>query len=118
MDFFWNNPILLLRYVILISCWSYSYSCSLFFFLFLFSGILSLLSVLYSKLGQVKKSATCLSRLLSLSDNVCGQDALLPDEVLYGRAGYLFSLLYARKHFGAEKIDKDILDKVMPTKKQ
>lgn len=76
------------------------------------SGILSLLSVLYSKLGQVKKSATCLSRLLSLSDNVCGQDALLPDEVLYGRAGYLFSLLYARKHFGAEKIDKDILDKI------
>lgn len=76
------------------------------------SGILSLLSVLYSKLGQEEKSVKYLSRLLTLSDSVCGRDASLPDEVLYGRAGYLFSLLFVQKHLGDGKIDKDILNKI------
>ena len=80
--------------------------------IFVFSGILSLLSVLYSKLGQEEKSIKYLSRLLTLSDSVCGGDASLPDEVLYGRAGYLFSLLFVQKHLGDGKIDKDILNKV------
>lgn len=43
---------------------------------------------------------------------MCGRDASLPDEVLYGRAGYLFSLLFVQKHLGDGKIDKDILNKV------
>jgi len=75
-------------------------------------GILSLLSVLYSKLGQGDKSGKCLSKLVSLSDNVCGGDPSLPDEVLYGWAGYLFSLLFAQKHLGADKIDHEIINKV------
>ena len=81
-------------------------------FCFVFPGILSLLSVLYSKLGQEDKCAKCLSKLLGLADNVCGGDPSLPDEVLYGWAGYLFSLLFAQKHFGAEKINPDIINKV------
>ena len=70
------------------------------------------MAVLYSKLGQEDKSTKCLSKLLSLSDNVCGGDPSLPDEVLYGRAGYLFSLLFAQKHFGEEKISHDIINQV------
>ena len=42
-----------------------------------------MLAVLYSKMGLKDKSEECLSKLLSLSDNVC-RDPLLPDEVLYG----------------------------------
>ena len=76
------------------------------------SGILSSLAVLYSKLGQEDKSTKCLSKLLSLSDNVCGGDPSLPDEVLYGRAGYLFSLLFVQKHLGEEKIPHDIINQV------
>ncbi|CAH3188626.1 unnamed protein product [Porites evermanni] len=75
-------------------------------------GILSSLAVLYSKLGQEDKSTKCLSKLLSLSDNVCGGDPSLPDEVLYGRAGYLFSLLFVQKHLGEEKIPHDIINQV------
>lgn len=71
-----------------------------------------MLVVLYSKLGQDAKSETCLSKLLSLSDHVCGGDPSLPDEVLYGRAGYLFSLLFVQQHLGAEKIDLGIINQV------
>ena len=70
------------------------------------------MAVLYSKLGQEDKSTKCLSKLLSLSDNVCGGDPSLPDEVLYGRAGYLFSLLFAQKHLGEQKIPHDIINQV------
>ena len=82
------------------------------------SGILSSLAVLYSKLGQEDKSTKCLSKLLSLSDNVCGGDPSLPNEVLYGRAGYLFSLLFAQKHLGEEKIPHDIINQVWYVIKQ
>lgn len=75
-------------------------------------GVLSMLAVLYSKLGQDDKSGKCLSKLLSLSDHVCRGDPSLPDEVLYGRAGYLFSLLFVQQHLGTEKINHDIINQV------
>lgn len=40
------------------------------------------------------------------------RDPSLPDEVLYGRAGYLFSLLFVQQHLGAEKIDLGIINQV------
>ena len=71
-----------------------------------------MLAVLYSKMGLNDKSERCLSKLLSLSDNVCGGDPSLPDEVLYGRAGYLFSLLFAQQHLGDDKINAGIINQV------
>lgn len=81
-------------------------------YLICISGVLSMLAVLYSKLGQDDKSGKCLSKLLSLSDHVCRGDPSLPDEVLYGRAGYLFSLLFVQQHLGTEKINHDIINQV------
>ena len=71
-----------------------------------------MLAVLYSKLGQDDKSGKCLSKLLHLSDHVCEGDPSLPDEVLYGRAGYLFSLLFVQQHLGPEKINPGIINQV------
>ena len=82
------------------------------FYLICISGVLSMLAVLYSKLDQDDKSRKCLSKLLSLSDYVCGGDPSLPDEVLYGRAGYLFALLFVQQHLGTEKISRDIINQV------
>ncbi|XP_022803586.1 lanC-like protein 2 isoform X2 [Stylophora pistillata] len=75
------------------------------------SGVLSMLTVLYSKMGLKDKSEKCFYKLLSLSDNVC-RDHSLPDEVLYGRAGYLFSLLFVQKHLGEEKISASTINQV------
>jgi hypothetical protein len=39
----------------------------------------------------------------------------LPDEVLYGRTGYLFALLYLHKYLGQDIIDSRIIQQVSVT---
>lgn len=41
------------------------------------------------------------------------EDATLPDELLFGRVGYLFSLLFVNHHLGPETVDKAIIHKVL-----
>ena len=47
-----------------------------------------------------------LSRLEELCPLVCGDD-MIPDELLFGRVGYLYSLLFVQKYLGKEKISHD-----------
>lgn len=68
--------------------------------------------MLYSKLGQEDRRVKCVSKLLGFSDAACSGDPSLPNEVLYGRAGFLFSLLFVQKNLGAQTIDHDIINKV------
>ncbi|MED6262440.1 LanC-like protein 2 [Ataeniobius toweri] len=37
----------------------------------------------------------------------------MPDELLYGRVGYLFALLYVNKEIGADTVDEGIITKVV-----
>ena len=77
----------------------------------IFSGVLAICAFLFSKLGKQEKSDQCITDLKAMCDRVC-QDKSLPDEVLYGRAGYLFSLLFIQKHLGPEKVDGNLIDQV------
>ena len=56
---------------------------------------------------------TCISifRLMSRHKDVV-EDSSLPDEMLYGRAGYICSLLLVQKHLGKSAIDPAIIDRV------
>nr|KAG5705127.1 hypothetical protein BaRGS_030844 [Batillaria attramentaria] len=40
------------------------------------------------------------------------RDPTLPDEHLYGRAGYLTALLFVRSHLGMDKVDREVIVKV------
>lgn len=51
-------------------------------------------------------------RLLQLQRSVLSPDSDLPDELLYGRAGYLYALLYVNKEIGADTVDEDTITKV------
>ena len=51
------------------------------------------------------------SSLLSLSDTVL-TDSSLPDELLYGRAGYLYALLFIRRYLGQDAVEQKLIDKV------
>lgn len=52
-------------------------------------------------LDIVWKTAFFLSgRLLQLQRTIVCQDSELPDELLYGRAGYLYALLYLNTEIG------------------
>uniref|UniRef100_A0A3Q2CUZ8 LanC lantibiotic synthetase component C-like 2 (bacterial) n=1 Tax=Cyprinodon variegatus TaxID=28743 RepID=A0A3Q2CUZ8_CYPVA len=51
--------------------------------------------------------------LLQLQRSVLTPDAEMPDELLYGRAGYLYALLYVNKEVGADTVDNDTITKVV-----
>lgn len=51
-------------------------------------------------------------RLLQLQRAVLSPDADVPDELLYGRAGYLYALLYVNKELGADAVDEGTVAKV------
>jgi len=50
-------------------------------------------------------------RLLALSQQVL-TDNSVPDEVLFGRSGYLLALLFVRHHLGAETVPQSIVSQV------
>lgn len=54
-------------------------------------------------------------RLLQLQRSVLSPDSDMPDELLYGRAGYLFALLYINKEIGPETVDETTITKVIMT---
>ncbi|XP_064632805.1 lanC-like protein 2 [Lineus longissimus] len=78
------------------------------------AGPLAVGAVIYSKLQKKAECEECLKRLLSLQDAVIN-DPNLPNEVLFGRVGYLFGLLFVRQHLGVEAVNSSILSKVFST---
>ena len=61
--------------------------------------------------NDLQEFAHCLKSLTGMLDRCCHDDSL-PDELLYGRAGYLYSLLLVRKYCGDSSIPDSILEKV------
>ncbi|WAQ94656.1 LANC2-like protein [Mya arenaria] len=72
------------------------------------AGPLALGAVVYSKLGNTAASVDCIKRLEALHKAVC-EDPSLPDELLYGRVGYMYALLLVRKHCGNDSIHMDVV---------
>uniref|UniRef100_A0A3B4ALR6 Uncharacterized protein n=1 Tax=Periophthalmus magnuspinnatus TaxID=409849 RepID=A0A3B4ALR6_9GOBI len=77
------------------------------------AGPLAVGAVVHHKLGNSAESKDCLSRLLQLQASVLGPDVDMPDEILYGRSGYLFALLYVCKEIGAEAVEEAMLSQVV-----
>lgn len=78
------------------------------------SGPLALLAVAHHH-SSVDITLTYVERLLKITPFVADIDSELPDELLYGRAGFLFSLLFTRKHCkhkDVKALDKAIEDVV------
>ena len=59
----------------------------------------------------MKKSEKCVEKLCLMHENIIS-DTSLPDEVLYGRAGYLYSLLFIQTHLGKEKVSDAVIEQV------
>ena len=72
-------------------------------------GPLTLLAVLRHRQG----AAPDLSQILSLASQVTDLSSGLPDELLYGRAGYLHCLLYLRQELGDAAVPTIIIRKVV-----
>uniref|UniRef100_A0A3B3USX0 LanC lantibiotic synthetase component C-like 2 (bacterial) n=1 Tax=Poecilia latipinna TaxID=48699 RepID=A0A3B3USX0_9TELE len=70
------------------------------------AGPLAVGAVVYHKLNNNTESKDCVSRLLQLQRSVVSPDNEMPDELLFGRTGYLFALLYVNKEIGADAVDE------------
>ncbi|XP_024910448.1 lanC-like protein 2 [Cynoglossus semilaevis] len=77
------------------------------------AGPLAVGAVVHHKLGNTGDSNDCLTRLLQLQRSVLSTDSEIPDELLYGRTGYLYALLYINKEIGADTVDESTLTKVV-----
>lgn len=64
-------------------------------------GILSISAVIFNSLGQKEQSLKLIQEILSLLPFVTDLNSGNPDEILYGRSGYLFSLLFLRRELGS-----------------
>ncbi|CAL1542053.1 unnamed protein product [Lymnaea stagnalis] len=75
-------------------------------------GPLAVAAVAFDKLGDKTKSKEFVARVESFCDAVCN-DASLPDEVLYGRSGYLSALLFLQHYLGQACIQGQTVIKVV-----
>jgi len=75
------------------------------------AGPLAIAAVLYDALGLKPESQNVLQRLLNLQKQVVDKPTQpdLPDELLYGRVGYLYSILFVKKHLGEETVNKSLV---------
>lgn len=53
-----------------------------------------------------------MGRLLQLQKSIVCQDSDLPDELLYGRAGYLYALLYLNTEIGPGTVSESAVREV------
>lgn len=68
------------------------------------AGPLAVAAVVYHRLQRAPEAEECLSRLLQLYQTVVRGSGDLPDELLYGRVGYLYSLLYVSQQLGQDQV--------------
>ncbi|KAG5268721.1 hypothetical protein AALO_G00215710 [Alosa alosa] len=69
--------------------------------------------VTHHRLKNQAETQDCISKLLQLQRSVLSPDSDVPDELLYGRAGYLFALLYVNKEIGPDTVDEATITKVV-----
>ena len=69
------------------------------------AGPLAIGAVVSYKLGELDSCRSLCKKLLSMHDSVVNEKSEVPDELLYGRAGYLFSLLYLNKHIASTPVE-------------
>ncbi|EMP36195.1 LanC-like protein 2, partial [Chelonia mydas] len=73
------------------------------------AGPLAVGAVVYHKLKIDSESKECITKLLQLQRTVISTDSELPDELLYGRAGYLYALLYLNTEIGPDTVPQSVI---------
>ncbi|XP_030063141.1 lanC-like protein 2 [Microcaecilia unicolor] len=84
------------------------------------AGPLAVGAVVHHKLQNESESKDCITKLLQLHQTVC-TDVDLPDELLFGRAGYLYALLYLNAEIGPDTVPqstiKELVDSIIESGK-
>ncbi|XP_067107835.1 lanC-like protein 2 isoform X5 [Osmerus mordax] len=75
------------------------------------AGPLAVAAVVHHRLSNHTDSQDCIAKLLQLQRAVLSPDSEVPDELLYGRAGYLYALLYVNKEISPNTVDEGTITK-------
>jgi hypothetical protein len=78
------------------------------------AGPLAIGAVIDYKLGS-KSYWQCVEGIKSMEDDVLDVNSDLPNEYLYGRAGYLYAVLYVNKHVSPPPFDESFIRKIIET---
>ncbi|XP_012244316.1 glutathione S-transferase LANCL1 isoform X1 [Bombus impatiens] len=76
-------------------------------------GPLALGAVVFHSKGYSDVAQNMISKVKSLQSVVLNESSDLPDELLYGRAGYLFSLLFLNSNISPAPIENDLIKQVI-----
>ncbi|XP_056289880.1 lanC-like protein 2 isoform X2 [Pseudoliparis swirei] len=76
------------------------------------AGPLAVGAVVHHKLNNAADSQDCLSRLLQMQRALLS-DSQVSDELLCGRSGFLYALLYVNKEMGADTVEESVITKVV-----
>jgi len=76
------------------------------------AGPLAVAALVYHVIGQQEKSQECIARLVGMSDQVLSDESLA-NEVLFGRAGYLFSLLFVKREVNKSAVEDRTLNEII-----
>ncbi|XP_067358428.1 glutathione S-transferase LANCL1 isoform X1 [Channa argus] len=75
-------------------------------------GPLAVAAVVYHRLRSGQESDECINRLLQHHNTVVKGSGGLPDELLYGRTGYLYSLIFINQHLGQDRIPLSYIQQI------
>ncbi|XP_044261291.1 lanC-like protein 2 [Tribolium madens] len=78
------------------------------------AGPLALGAIINYKLED-KAYLDCIEKIKALSEDVFDPSSDLPNEYLYGRAGFLFAILYVNKHISPTPFDESFVRKIIET---
>lgn len=76
------------------------------------AGPLAIGAVVCYRLNEKQEMERLLQKLIHLKRDAIDPDSDLPSEYLYGRAGYLYALLFVNKYIQPEPVDKSLIRNV------
>ncbi|XP_014851913.1 PREDICTED: lanC-like protein 1 [Poecilia mexicana] len=76
------------------------------------TGPLAVAAVVYSRLQRAQEAEDCISRLLRYQQAVLSRSGGLPDELLYGRVGFLSSLVFLNQQLGPDRVPLHCIQQV------
>ncbi|XP_014881899.1 glutathione S-transferase LANCL1 [Poecilia latipinna] len=76
------------------------------------TGPLAVAAVVYSRLQRAQEAEDCISRLLRYQQAVLNRSGGLPDELLYGRVGFLSSLVFLNQQLGPDRVPLHCIQQV------
>ncbi|XP_008280962.1 glutathione S-transferase LANCL1 isoform X2 [Stegastes partitus] len=76
------------------------------------AGPLAVAAVVYYRLQRPQETDECINRLLQYHQTVVAGSGGVPDEMLYGRVGYLYSLVFINQQLGQDRIPLQYIQQI------